>query len=211
MSQVTSAGPVGRPMPPASSNPAPVASAPHTAPVAPPVPTPPAPSAVAPAASAVPSGVPSASGAPAPSTEPKKRRGRKPQSEENRVHYPGLQIGEDGNAKNKIEKVPSDFDPEKHLPLRGRDFVDSASFLEYKAERYEKEAKECREQAAELRQLGGKERQAQAKKLEKALAAIAEVENDFTASGLDYQAIVAKMKAKIEAKASAQPAAPAAG
>lgn len=202
------AGPVapqGRPMPPASAAP----SAPQNA--AQPSPASPAPSAaVAPStqsapaavgnAPSVPSGTDVQVTAPAPAT-PRKRRGRKPQAEENRVFYPGLNVDADNKAQKLLEGTPADYDVEKHLPLRKRDFIDESTFLIYKAERYEKEAAQCRKEAEELKKLGTGERQKQAKQLEKMISNIVDIETDFNAAGIDVEKMIADIRARVEAKA----------
>lgn len=201
---VANAAPQGRPMAPGSvqvsppQSPSVAPSAPAAAPSAQPgtaTPTIPAGQPLT-APVAAPAQTASTESTP-PATEPK-RRGRKPQSEENRSYYPGLNVDAEHNATTKLNAAPTDFDPEKYFPLRKRDFSDEATFLDYKAARYEAEAAQCRKEAEELRKLGGAEAQAQSKKLQKMIDSIATISGSL---GGGADALIAQLRAKMEEKA----------
>lgn len=182
----------GRPMPPAS----------NAAPAAPAAPSAPS----APAANVtVPNGQPTGGTVTPPTggeTTKPKRRGRAKLEDDPRDFYPGLKVDAEKNptVRLKSAELPGDYDEEKHLPLRRRDFEDEATFLDYRANRLEAEVQKIRKEADYIRQFGTGERQKQVKKLEKMTNALAQMEKDFAGQGIDFAKILADMQARAQAK-----------
>ena len=127
--------------------------------------------------------VSAAPGTPAPtenSKEKKKRRGR---VADPRAVYP---IPESG-----LTEVPSDYDPEKHRPLKSADFQDEAVFLRYQANSFEERAAKLRARAESLEKIGNVASRRVAAKVVKMREDMAKMLADLKAQGVDVSALVA--------------------
>lgn len=120
--------------------------------------------------------------------DPKAKKEKKQKVE--RVEYPV--------PEGKLERVPEDFDPKKHKPLKRKDFKDEAVFLEIRADQMEAAAKRLREEAKAVRAGGGKDK-GKAKKLIAMQKRMAELQAQLTADGVDVEALMKSLEAPAEA------------
>ena len=154
--------------------------------------------------------------------EAPKKRGRKAGAGAGvkRIFHPALEVAEKILEKSgkkvlrptkQIESVPTDYNAKLHKPLNRRDFVDESVFLEFKAVQLEQKAQAMREQAKDLRTLGGIKDRADAKKLLALQKRMAELTDKLRAGGkVDVDAISQKFAAQLTAKKDVTEGAPAA-
>lgn len=157
--------------------------------------------------------------------EAPKKRGRKKGDGTNavkRIYHPLLEAAEKVLEKSQkkvmrptkqLDTVPSDFNPKIHKGLRRADFVDESVFLEHKAQLLELKAKELREQAKDLKTLGGIKDRADAKKMLTLQKRMTELTAKLAGSGkVDVNAIMGKFMTQLQeaqkAAAEQQAAAP---
>jgi hypothetical protein len=107
-----------------------------------------------------------------------------------RTFYPGLKVDDKKNPTVKIEKIPDDFNPKDHLPLRRRDFVDEATWFEMKADEFAAKATSFRTQASNYRKLGSLKDRARAKKLVAMQARMDELKTQLAAQGINVDELL---------------------
>lgn len=147
-------------------------------------------------------------------TNPANPEGKKPRkpragSAVKRIHHPLLQAQEKTIEKSgkkvirptaKLKEIPADYNPKIHKPLSRRDFDDESLALEWQAKGYEEKAKSLREQATELRGMGGIKDRAEAKKLLALQKRMLEMTASLEARGVNVDKIKAKLAADLQAK-----------
>lgn len=147
----------------------------------------------------------------------KKAKGPKAGTKQQRAKlewYPGLNPVEKELKSGKkvlrpttrLDSIPADFDPKKHKPLGRGCFNDESVYLELKATQYEQKAKDFRQQAADMKALGGIKDKAQAKKLISLQKRMMDQIADLEKAGVDVSALKAKLGAQLNA-VTAPPAA----
>ena len=152
-------------------------------------------------------------------TNPDGKKPRKPRATTavKRIHHPLLQAQEKTIEKSgkkvirptaKLKEIPADYNPKLHKPLSRRDFDDESLALEWQAKGYEEKAKSLREQATELRGMGGIKDRAEAKKLLALQKRMLEMTASLEARGVNVDKIKAKLAADLQAKSEVAQDAP---
>lgn len=145
-----------------------------------------APPSAAPAA-APPSAAPG-SAAPA-AAKVKKAKGKK----KDLPLHPALEPNAEGKPTKRLDTWPADFDAAKHRPLKRGHFSSESVFLIAKAERLEHQAKELRQEAADVK--AGKPGKGKTGKLLKMLKRTEELRKELEATGLNVDALLEAARA----------------
>lgn len=89
-----------------------------------------------------------------------------------------------------LEKMPDDFDPKLHKPIKRTDFKDETVWFELKAVEHDKKAVSYRAQAKMYSKLGSIKDRAKAKRLIQMQGRIAELKDELEKQGIDVDAIL---------------------
>jgi len=105
-----------------------------------------------------------------------------------RVAYP--LVGSKDPAVYPLKEVPADFNAKTHKPLKKKDFAEDYLFFSYKAAEARAKADAWDARAKEEKQLGSSKKRAQAKKLLKMTAKMAELRKMLEADGVDVDELI---------------------
>jgi hypothetical protein len=89
-----------------------------------------------------------------------------------------------------LTTVPADYSSSKFQPLAKENFATEADFLDYRADKAEKHAKDLRNQAVDARKLGNVKDVTKAKKLLKIAREVMELKAALAADDVDVEALL---------------------